>query len=96
MHDQSGGHAALSIGARIRPRLRNDRAIRATGLACVGSYGWGGAYGTTYLIDPESRLTILMMQQVVPQASDLRQKFATLVYQALLERPTDRCVGTAR
>jgi CubicO group peptidase (beta-lactamase class C family) len=65
----------------------------ATGLACVGSYGWGGAYGTTYLIDPESRLTILMMQQVVPQASDLRQKFQTLVYQALLERPTDRCLG---
>jgi CubicO group peptidase (beta-lactamase class C family) len=65
----------------------------ARGLACAGSYGWGGAYGTTYLIDRETRLTMLMMQQVVGGAGDLGQKFQTLVYQALLDSPSDRCVG---
>jgi hypothetical protein len=34
-----------------------------------------------------------MMLQLVPGAGDLGQKYRTLVYQALLERPTDRCVG---
>ena len=66
----------------------------ASGLACTGSYGWSGAYGTTYSIDPESRLTIVMMQQVVPLTGDLRQRFPTLVYQALLEKPSSRCLGT--
>jgi CubicO group peptidase (beta-lactamase class C family) len=66
----------------------------ASGLACVGSYGWSGAYGTTYSIDPESRLTIVMMQQVVPLTGDLRQKLPTMVYQALLEEPSQRCLGT--
>lgn len=67
----------------------------ATGLACVGSHGWGGAYGTSYLIDPESRLTLLMMRQVVPQQGDLAQRFRTLVYHALGERPSDRCLGNS-
>jgi CubicO group peptidase (beta-lactamase class C family) len=77
-----------------------------TGLACVGSFGWGGAYGTQYLIDPETRLTLLMMQQVLPppvtptaaqaaqaapSGGDLRQRFLTMVYQALVERPSPRC-----
>ena len=65
----------------------------ANGLACVGSYGWSGAYGTTYSIDPESRLTIVMMQQVVPLTGDLRQKILSMVYQALIEKPSQRCLG---
>jgi CubicO group peptidase (beta-lactamase class C family) len=48
----------------------------------VGAFGWGGAYGSIYRVDPESRLVIVLMFQLMPNTTDLRQKFSTLVYQA--------------
>jgi len=48
----------------------------------IGAFGWGGAYGSIYRIDPESKLVIVLMFQMIPNATDLRQKFPTLVYQA--------------
>ena len=55
----------------------------AMGMASEGSYGWGGAYGTRYLVDPRERLTIVFMIQLMPNNTDVREKFPTLVYQAL-------------
>ena len=55
----------------------------ATGLASEGSYGWGGAYGSRYLVDPKERLTIVFMIQLMPNNTDIREKFPTLIYQAL-------------
>jgi CubicO group peptidase (beta-lactamase class C family) len=55
----------------------------AVGLAGVGAFGWGGAYGTIYEVDPESRLVIVLMMQLMPNSTDLHQKFLTSVYQAL-------------
>ncbi len=57
----------------------------ANGLDSVGSYGWAGAYGSIYRIDPNANLTIVMMVQQLPNATDIRTKFPTLVYQALVE-----------
>jgi CubicO group peptidase (beta-lactamase class C family) len=57
----------------------------ANGLASVGAFGWGGAYGTTYKVDPEARLVFVMMIQLLPNTTDILQKFPTLVYQALTE-----------
>ena len=57
----------------------------ANGLDSAGAFGWGGAYGTMYRIDPQARLAILLMMQLVPNATDIREKFPTLVYQALVE-----------
>jgi CubicO group peptidase (beta-lactamase class C family) len=65
----------------------------ASSVACVGTFGWGGAYGSRYLVDPESRLTIVLLEQLLPDPRDLREKFVTMFYQALVERPTDRCLG---
>lgn len=56
----------------------------ADGFASVGSYGWGGAYATTYKIDPVERLVIVFMIQMLPNASDAAGRFPTLVYQALV------------
>jgi CubicO group peptidase (beta-lactamase class C family) len=53
-------------------------------LAGVGAFGWGGAYGTTYQVDPESGTVIVLMMQLMPNATDLHQKFLASVYQALL------------
>jgi len=55
----------------------------ANGMDSEGAFGWAGAYGTIYRIDPESRLVMLMMVQLLPNATDIRTVFPTLVYQAL-------------
>ena len=59
----------------------------ALGMASVGSFGWGGAYGSRYHVDPEAHLTIVLMIQMLPNPSDLREKFPNTVYQALLDAP---------
>jgi CubicO group peptidase (beta-lactamase class C family) len=57
----------------------------ADGFTSVGTYGWGGAYATGYKVDPKERLVIVFMVQMLPNGSDLPQKFSTLVYQALID-----------
>ena len=55
----------------------------ANGMQSEGAFGWGGAYGSVYRIDPEARLVMVMMIQQIPNTTDLRDAFPTLVYQAL-------------
>src|SRR5690606_7526047 len=57
----------------------------ASELDPVGAFGWGGAYGSIYRVDPESRLVMVLMFQLIPNSTDLRQKFATMVYQAFVD-----------
>jgi CubicO group peptidase (beta-lactamase class C family) len=56
----------------------------ANGMAGVGAFGWGGAYGTTYQVDPKSRMVIVLMMQLMPNNTDMHAKFMTSVYQALV------------
>ena len=51
----------------------------------VGSFGWGGAYGSTYEVDPKEHLVLVFMIQMLPNRSDVAMKFPMLVYQALVE-----------
>ena len=61
----------------------------ASGMSSVGAFLWGGAYGTRYQVDPDARLTMVLMIQMLPNATDLREKFQNLVYSALIDaRPT--------
>jgi CubicO group peptidase (beta-lactamase class C family) len=55
----------------------------ANGLDSVGAFGWGGAYGTMYRVDPKSHLVIVLMIQMLPNASGIGTVFPTLIYQAL-------------
>jgi CubicO group peptidase (beta-lactamase class C family) len=57
----------------------------ASGMSSVGAFLWGGAYGTRYQVDPEARLTMVLMIQMLPNATDLREKFSNLVYSALID-----------
>jgi CubicO group peptidase (beta-lactamase class C family) len=57
----------------------------ASGLAGVGAFGWGGAYGTTYQVDPDSHLVVVLMLQLIPNSTDVESKFSTAVYQALVD-----------
>jgi CubicO group peptidase (beta-lactamase class C family) len=56
----------------------------ADGFRSAGSYGWGGAYGSGYLIDPKERLVIVFMIQQLPNSSDISSRFVTLIYQSLV------------
>jgi CubicO group peptidase (beta-lactamase class C family) len=66
----------------------------ANGMDAVGSFGWGGAYGTVYRVDPQARLVIVLMIQLLPNTTDIREKFPTLVYQALIGAPETRGAAT--
>jgi CubicO group peptidase (beta-lactamase class C family) len=60
--------------------------VGGNGLDPVGSYGWAGAYGSIYRIDPGSGITILLMIQLLPQNTDLGQRYPTLVHQAFVDQ----------
>ena len=60
----------------------------ANGMDSEGAYGWDGAYGTVYRVDPEARLVMLLMIQLLPIATDIHRKFPTLVYQSMLKVPS--------
>ena len=52
----------------------------------VGAFGWGGAYHTTYWVDPAEKLVAVFMTQLLPATgSDAHAKFRALVYQSVIE-----------
>ena len=59
--------------------------LGADGLASVGAWGWGGAYGSNYKVDPKEHLVMVFMIQQLPNRADVASRFPTLVYQALVE-----------
>jgi CubicO group peptidase (beta-lactamase class C family) len=59
----------------------------AMGLSSVGAYRWGGAYGSNYLVDPDARLVLVYMIQLIPNRTDLGLLIPALVYQALTDAP---------
>jgi CubicO group peptidase (beta-lactamase class C family) len=70
----------FGLGFQITERPGADGRIES-----VGTYGWGGAYGSQYEVDPKQRLVLVFMIQQLPNRSSVPQKFPMLVYQALVE-----------
>ena len=56
----------------------------ASGLAAVGAFGWGGAYGSEYQVDKQSHMVLVLMIQLIPNSTDIQPKFYQLVYQSLV------------
>jgi CubicO group peptidase (beta-lactamase class C family) len=51
-----------------------------------GEYGWDGTAGTIFWIDPASEMVTILMTQSSPANPDsLRQRFKTLVQQAVID-----------
>lgn len=53
-------------------------------LSPVGTWGWGGAYGSQYRVDPTNRIIWLYLMNQTPNTTDVASKFPNLVYQALV------------
>ncbi len=51
-----------------------------------GEFGWGGAYGSTYWVDPKEDLVVVYFKQLTPTNNvDDQSKLRTLIYQAIMK-----------
>ena len=52
----------------------------------LGEYGWGGAYHSTYWVDPEEELVVVYLTQLIPaRGVDDQTKLRALLYQAIVD-----------
>ena len=70
----------FGLGVRVRDDLAESQMPGS-----LGEYGWGGAYGTYFLIDPEEELVAMFLPQLRGSAFfPIRRQFNNAVYQALV------------
>jgi len=51
----------------------------------VGEFGWGGAYGSTYWVDPKEDMVVVYFKQLIPtNGLDDHGKLRALIYQAIV------------
>ena len=77
LYDSSGARG-FGFGFETTERYGGD------GMTSVGSAHWGGAYASVYYIDPAEHLVIVFMMNQLPNSSDIRDKYQTMIYQALV------------
>ncbi|MDG1439026.1 MAG: serine hydrolase, partial [Emcibacteraceae bacterium] len=54
-------------------------------LGSKGAYGWGGAYHSSYWIDPKENLVVVYLTQLIPAGGlDDRNKLRALIYQSIV------------
>lgn len=76
--DTLGGHR-FGLGFRVLTDLG-----KSPNLASVGSFGWGGAYGTYFWVDPKEEMIGILMVQLMPYAHlNIRFDFQNAATQAV-------------
>jgi len=74
-------HPGFGLGFWVAERLGENGQPGS-----VDSFGWGGAYHTTYWVDPVEKLVAVLMTQLMPaDNSDLHDRFRAMVYQAIVD-----------
>ena len=54
--------------------------------ASKGEYGWGGAYHSTYWVDPAEEMVVVYLTQLIPARNiDDHGKLRTLIHQAIID-----------
>jgi CubicO group peptidase (beta-lactamase class C family) len=52
----------------------------------TGEFGWGGAYHSTYWVDPKEQIVVVYFTQLIPAGGvDDHGKLRALVYQAIVD-----------
>jgi CubicO group peptidase (beta-lactamase class C family) len=69
-------------GYGLSVRVVNDHAKRGT-LLSTGSFGWSGAYGTHFFVDPVEQVVAVLMVQTSNQ--EVNRDFEDMVMQAVVE-----------
>jgi CubicO group peptidase (beta-lactamase class C family) len=75
-----GGDFGLSVQVMRDPLALGQR-------VSSGSFGWGGAYGTNFWIDPKEKLVGVLMIQMQGGSAETRRDFQSAVMQAIVESP---------
>jgi len=71
----------FGLGFRVRKSVAQTQT-----LGSVGEYGWGGAYGTYFWVDPRERMIGLLMIQLLPYAHlNIRPEFQNAVTQSIAD-----------
>jgi len=73
--------AGFGLGFSVCEDL-GDRGIPGS----AGEFGWGGAYGSTYWVDPKEDMVVVYFKQLTPtNGLDDQAKLRTLIYQAIVK-----------
>lgn len=83
MRTNQSGTLHSSDGMGFGYGFQTTERYGATGMDSVGSFGWGGAYGSNYRVDPQEGLVTVFMIQLMPLQTDVRERFALMLYSAL-------------
>lgn len=84
-HLEQGTSYRLGLGFGLGVAVVTDRA-KTNSPYSVGSYYWGGSQGTLFWIDPAEELVGILMVQARPRDElKLRERFAALVYSAIID-----------
>ncbi|TSA14616.1 class A beta-lactamase-related serine hydrolase [bacterium] len=77
-----GDGAGFGLGFEVTDKL-GDRGR----LGSEGEFGWGGAYHSTYWVDPKEDLVVVYFTQLIPAGGiiDDHGKLRALVYQAIVD-----------
>jgi CubicO group peptidase (beta-lactamase class C family) len=52
----------------------------------LGEYGWGGAYHSSYWVDPQEQLVVVYFTQLIPSNNlDDQARLRALIYQAIVD-----------
>ena len=77
--DLSRGDDKFGLGFQIVSERGSARTP-----AQMGTYGWGGAFATSYWVDPKEKIVLLFYRQLQGSThGDVVEKFRALVYQAI-------------
>lgn len=78
-------YTAAGQGFGLGFSVVNDLGARGA-LGSFGEFGWGGAYHSTYWVDPVEKLVVVYLTQLIPARTiDDFAKVRALVYQAITE-----------
>ncbi len=73
-----GGDFGLSVQVMRDPIALGQR-------VSIGSFGWGGAYGTNFWIDPKEKVVGVLMIQMQGGSAETRRDFQNAVMQSIIE-----------
>jgi CubicO group peptidase (beta-lactamase class C family) len=88
-HPIAGTGLGFGLGFSIRENVGE-----AGQPGSVGEYGWGGAYHSTYWVDPVENLVVVYLTQVIPATGlDDQAKLRAVIYGAITERSAERSMA---